>query len=174
MISCSLPQPLHLELSPVPSPAPGHITHTPGFPCVGAHPCKIPKGFGSSPTVWAQTQPELPPCHSGTSPSQLSQLGFSPHQTQTSPAPRQVQEPPRRSELESDSVIGVICYSETRSNSWEQCRGVWHSPRRRLPLVVCLAPRLDKQVHEQFCSHLPRGWYQQESQYAAEILFRLY
>ena len=56
----------------------------------------------------------------------------------------------------------------------ENCMCVWHSPRRRLPLVVCLAPRLDKQVHEQFCSHLPRGWYQQESQYAVKILFRLY
>lgn len=56
----------------------------------------------------------------------------------------------------------------------ENCVCVWHSSRRWLPLVVCLAPRLDKQVHEQLCSHLPRGWYQQESQYAVKILFRLY
>lgn len=56
----------------------------------------------------------------------------------------------------------------------ENCMCVWHSSRWRLPLVVCLAPRLDKQVHEQLCSHLPRGWYQQESQYAVKILFRLY
>lgn len=148
------------QLSPVPIPAPGHITHTPRCPCVGAHPCNIPKGFGSSPNcvgtntaraaclsqrdipipafpVWL-----LPPSDITSSPACLG-------------ASETFRTPARQScwchlflwDTEQCSASPV-----PTEQSSQHCRGAWHSPRPRLPLLVCRAPRLDKQVHEQFSS----------------------